>query len=174
MGFGFNILFLFFLIALPLIFTVICLASRQKKLIKFAGYFWILVFAAASTLYMVRSLKEKKKLGLGDIYGTYVVDKEKYKGKQADWQYDHFHFKITKDNHLFFYETENNKILKTIKVDIALLDYYNAPRLKLLKKSEDHHIIAENPTLYRTVWSFYYVFHSNKFGNIFFKKASWY
>jgi len=47
------------------------------------------------------------------------------------------------------------------------------PLLRIHRSAEMHHIIEEEPTLYRNVWSFYYVFKSQKFGNVFFKKGKW-
>ncbi|QRR00195.1 hypothetical protein [Dyadobacter sandarakinus] len=36
-----------------------------------------------------------------------------------------------------------------------------------------HHILMDNPTTYRETWSFYLVFDSPKFGNVFFTKGDW-
>ncbi len=36
-----------------------------------------------------------------------------------------------------------------------------------------HHIMASNPTIYRSFKSFYLVFNSSKFNNVFFKKGTW-
>ena len=34
-------------------------------------------------------------------------------------------------------------------------------------------LLVENPTTYRSAWSFYLVFYSPKFNNVYFKKGSW-
>jgi len=36
-----------------------------------------------------------------------------------------------------------------------------------------HHIVTSNPTTYRSAWSFYLVFESPKFNNVYFKKGQW-
>jgi hypothetical protein len=39
-----------------------------------------------------------------DIYGNYVIDRDICSGKQADWQYNHYRFKITEENkNIFLY-----------------------------------------------------------------------
>ncbi|NRF37488.1 hypothetical protein [Pedobacter foliorum] len=40
-------------------------------------------------------------------------------------------------------------------------------------KLPTHHIMDGDPTIYRDTWSFYLVFNSPKFGNMFFKKGAW-
>jgi hypothetical protein len=35
-----------------------------------------------------------------------------------------------------------------------------------------HHIMTSNPTTYRSAWSFYLVFYSPKFNNVYFKKGT--
>jgi len=107
-----------------------------------------------------------------DIYGKYVIDRTKYSGKQSDWQYNHFQFEITKQNQFIFYQTEYGKILDSDTINIEFLEVYSSHRVKLVGGYR-HHIIQDNPTLFRNVWSFYYVFHSPKFGNLFFKKGKW-
>ena len=95
------------------------------------------------------------------------------KRKQADWQYNHFRFEITKEDELLFYITDNEKIIKTYKEEVRFKSDYSSPHILLKSDSSLHHIIEEPPTLYRHVWSFYYVFESPKFGNVFFKKGHW-
>lgn len=51
-----------------------------------------------------------------DIYGEYVIDRNKYPGFQADWQCDHFRFEITKNDSIYFYVTEGKAIVKTYSV----------------------------------------------------------
>ncbi len=110
---------------------------------------------------------------MDDIRGAYIIDRDQFPGKQADWQYNHFRFEITDDDRFVFYETDKEKIIHTYRGHIEYNETYKTPRIKLLFNNERHHIIADNPTLYRNTWSFYYVFHSEKFGNVFFKKGEW-
>jgi len=61
-------------------------------------------------------------------------------------------------------------------IDTGRVRYTRAntnPRIVITMNRTPHHILKETPTLYRKVWSFYYVFESEKFGNMFFKKGDW-
>lgn len=120
------------------------------------------------------SLYKKMTIDKDDIYGNYIIDRDKCSGKQADWQYNRYRFKITRDNKIFFYITENEKIIKTIEGKIEINEIYTpSPRLKIIFKEPKFHIIQDNPTLYRDIWSFYYVFYSPKYQNVFFTKGEW-
>ncbi len=112
----------------------------------------------------------KMKVTKDKIYGEYVIDRNQFPGEQADWQYDNFKFKITKDNILHFSYKVSNDEYKTDLVSVKFLEHYYSDRLVIGKDSTRHHILVDNPTLYRGVWNFYYVFKSDKFGNVFFKK----
>jgi len=117
-----------------------------------------------------------------DIVGNYVIDKDKFPGKQADWQYENFRFTITDNDKLIFESRiyDNNWKADTINVsyssgyyDIDRKEYCNR-KLRVHSDSTSHHIIRDNPTLYRQSFNrFYYVFESDKFGNVFFKKGEW-
>ncbi|POR20843.1 hypothetical protein BWK58_13375, partial [Flavobacterium columnare] len=48
-----------------------------------------------------------------------------------------------------------------------------SPQIDFQTNHKNFHIIQNNPTLYREVWSFYYVFKSKKIGNMFFTKKKW-
>ena len=96
----------------------------------------------------------KKELSRDDIYGSYIIDRTKYPGIQADWQYNHFRFEIKEDNTITFYQTENVEIIKKSTGTIRFHESYHSPRLIIDMGTEPHHIIEDNPTLYRTVWSF--------------------
>jgi len=52
----------------------------------------------------------KKTVTKKDIYGSYTIDRSKFAGQQADWQYNHFRFEITKDQQFFFIK----QIIKTL------------------------------------------------------------
>ena len=57
--------------------------------------------------------------------------------------------------------------------DLDKQEYCNR-KLRIHSDSRNHHIIRDNPTLYRKYFNkFYYVFESEKFGNVFFKKGTW-
>ncbi len=109
-----------------------------------------------------------------DNYGEYVIDRDVFKGKQADWQYNHYRFEIKEDNTFLFYVTEKEKIIKTYKGTVTFI----APRGKSVcifidMNEPRHHILEQHPTMYRNIWSFYYVFKSKYYGNMFFRKGTW-
>lgn len=116
---------------------------------------------------------KKKTVEKEDIYGNYIIDRDKCSGKQADWQYNHYRFKITEDNKIFFYITEKENIIKTIEGKVEFTDGGCSPHLKIQLDEPKFHILKENPALYREVWSFYYVFESEKYKNVFFTKGNW-
>lgn len=173
MGFGFNLLFIFVLAPLTLVFLVTWLISRKIIVVKTLGLIWLIVFGMIFLLEIFHFFTAKKELTRDDIYDSYIINRTKYPGKQADWQYDHFRFEITKDNKFIFYKTDRGKINKCCKGTVKFLAAYKVPRVLLDVDTPGYHIINDKPTLYRTTGSFYYVFHSPKFGNVFFKKGNW-
>lgn len=173
MGFGANLFFVFILIPGTLIMLIVWLFTRSKQIGRLLILGWASVFGLAALSIAMQFFTEKKQLQRDDIYGTYVIDRSKFPGKQADWQYNHFRFSITKDNKFNFYVTDGNKVITIYQGSISFLEVYGHPRLVLQLPKPHHHIMEEAPTLYRNVFSFYYVFHSRKFGNVFFTKGDW-
>lgn len=115
-------------------------------------------------------LFSKKEVSREDIYGEYIIDRSKYSGRQSDWQYNSFKFELRNNHKLYFYEMDNGKVTKVSIIPV----YFCIPNhLALVKDSTRHHILSDNPTLYRETFNFYYVFKSPKFGNVFFKRGSW-
>jgi len=56
-----------------------------------------------------------------DIYGDYIIDWDKFPGKQADWQYDNFKFSITENDQLIFKARIYDNVWKfdTVKVSYS-------------------------------------------------------
>ncbi len=149
------------------------LLSKNKALSQIGRAFTIVMLFLIAMAVISNVFTTKMELKKNDIYGNYTIDRSKFSGKNSDWQYNHYRFKITKDDKIFFYITEKEKIVKTIKGTIIINDTYENARLKINFDEPKFHIFKENPTLYRNIWSFYYVFYSNKYNNMFFKKAVW-
>jgi energy-coupling factor transporter transmembrane protein EcfT len=147
--------------------------SKIKVIKQIAVISWIMLFFLISFLSILKLFTTKMKLKENKIYGEYVVDKNKCAGKQADWQYNNYRFEIKKDNKIYFYITKKERIVKTIIKDIKFNNGHSSPLLDIDLKKNDFHILKENPSLYREIWTFYYVFHSEKFGNMFFTKGKW-
>ncbi len=123
----------------------------------------------------LRWLTAKTELEKKDYHGEYVINREYFKGQQTDWQYNHFRFEIKKNDSIYFYETENDNIVKTYKGKINTTDpnIYKSVRLIIDMEKPTTHILTSNPTTYRSAWSFYLVFNSPKFNNMFFIKEKW-
>ena len=173
MGFGFNLFFIIILIPLSIILLMSWGVSRKKIFGKTLSSIWIVVIGLVLLVSLIKFISSLNELDKDDIYGEYVIDRTKYSGKQSDWQYEHFRFEINQKNEILFHVTEKEKILKTYKGKIKFLEQYKTPRIVLDFKGSKHHIVNENPTLYRNEKSFYYVFYSSKFGNVFFTKGKW-
>lgn len=173
MGFGFNLGIILIVLPLSAILMILWIINKKSifglTLLGIWGSIILLVIVASIT----RPLFEKIELKKNDFYGDYVVNRDYFKGKQADWQYNHFRFEIKSNDSILFYVTENDKIIKTFKGTIATVKPYNSARLILKMEKPTHHIISDNPTIYRSIWSFYLVFHSNRFNNVFFEKGNW-
>lgn len=173
MGFGFNLFAVFILFPLTILLGIIWLISRKKLFGKLLAFVWLPIFGLILLVGIMRIFTEKKNLDRQDIYGEYVIDRTKFAGTQADWQYDHYRFEITEKNEFIFYLTEKDKIIKTYKGHVEFLEAYKQPRIIIHTPESSYHLIEEKPTLYRNIWSFYYVFRSPKFGNVFFTKGKW-
>ena len=168
------LLILILLFPVTLLLLIIWLFSKKKIFGKIAAYIWLTFLGLIALMCIVSIFKTKKEIEKDDIYGDYIINRNKCPGKQANWQYNHYRFKITEDNKIFFYITDKEKIIKTIKGTVEIKDYYTpSPRLKINFDEPRFHIIQDNPTLYREIWTFYYVFHSEKFDNMFFTKGNW-
>ena len=173
MGFGFNLFFIFILVPLSGGLLLIWLLSRKMIFGKLLGLIWLGIVVLICLVAFLQIFTTKMKVDKSDIYGKYVIDRSKFSGKQADWQYNHFRFEITKQNKLIFYQTEEGVILERESLKVDFLEQYHNDRLLISGDTKRHHIFSDNPTLYRNIWSFYYVFESPKFGNVFFKKGRW-
>lgn len=172
MGFGFNLAFIFIIIPGLALLFIIWLTGK-----KIAGKMILYVLAAIAALVIISSalrfFTSKTVLKKSDYYGTYIIDHNYFPGKQADWQYNSFRFEIKENDSIYFYHTDGEKVLHTYKGIISTVKPYNSARLVVKMDKPTHHIIESNPTTYRSAWSFYLVFNSAKFNNVFFKKAEW-
>ncbi|MBO0360532.1 hypothetical protein J0X19_21400 [Hymenobacter sp. BT186] len=176
MGFGFNLFFIFILLPLTLIlvvaFFITWLSTGKTIFGKILGILWLFVLSLV-ILSMIARASLSTDIERDDIYGEYVIDRTKFPGKQADWQYNHFRFEITERNKLFFHVTEGINVTRTYSSEVSFTTSSRNPHIILYPTIPTHHIISDNPTLYTNTSEFYYVFHSPKFGNVFFKKGEW-
>jgi len=173
MGFGFNLFVISILIPLTGILLLIWLLTRKKVFGKVVGLIWLGLIALVIISEIVNSIKGKIKLEKKDYYGEYIVNRNYFPGKQADWQYDNFRFEIKDNDSIYFYVTNKEKILKTYRGTITTTKPYSSERLIINMEQPNHHIMTSNPTIYRNTWDFNLVFYSPKFNNLYFKKGRW-
>lgn len=85
MGFGFNLFFVFVLIPLTLIFVSIWLITKKKFIGKTLGVIWIGILCLVMVASLIQWLTSKTKLNKKDFYGEYIINRNYFPGKQADW-----------------------------------------------------------------------------------------
>ena len=168
--------FLFWLFILAPLTGILLLAwwgTKNKIYGKIVGYFYLSLFGLFILGTIIRLLTDKKKLEKNDYYGEYIVNRDYFSGSQADWQYDNFRFEIKENDSIYFHVTDKEKILKTYRGTITTTKPYSSERLIIKMEQQTHHIMTSNPTTYRSAWSFYLVFYSPEFNNVYFKKGQW-
>ncbi|GEO07462.1 hypothetical protein AAE02nite_51260 [Adhaeribacter aerolatus] len=175
MGFGFNLFFILILIPFTGILLIIWLISRKLLIGKILRLIWLGIIGLVVLVSALNWLTSKTELDKEDYYGEYVINRDYFKGKQTDWQYNHFRFEITDQDSIFFHVTDKEKILNTYRGTVRTTNpiNYHSDRLIIVMEKPTHHILTSNPTTYRSAWSFYLVFNSPKFHNVFFEKGKW-
>lgn len=173
MGFGFNLFFVFFLLPFTVVGLIAWLFTNRKLLIIAIAVTWLGITVLMLLAALVQLLMSKTVLAKEDYNGHYVINRDYFPGKQADWQYNTFRFEIKHNDSIYFYVTDEKKIVKTYRGSVNMMAPYQSKRLKIMMDTPTHHVVDDNPTTYRSIWSFYLVFNSQKFGNMFFKKGDW-
>ena len=110
--------FLFFLFILAPLTGILLLAwwgTGNKIFGKIVGYFWLGLFGLFILGTIIRLLTDKKELEKNDYYGEYIVNRDYFPGKQADWQYDNFRFEIKDNDSIYFHVTDKEEILNHVK-----------------------------------------------------------
>lgn len=171
---GTSILF-FVIILFTTALLIAFILSKERVFLKTIGYLFVGVLGLVVLLEIVHWFNSKTELDKEDFYGDYVINRDYFKGTQTDWQYNTFRFEITEQDSLLFHITDQEKIVKTYRGIIKTTDpeNYRSQRLMVEMNQPTHHILTTNPTIYRSSWSFYLVFNSPKFNNVFFKKGKW-
>ena len=182
MGFGFNLFvapLLFLLLIGLIIFSVARIIyaatindwSIAKNHAKGWGFAIGIIICFALLVSILRVFNTKMEVTKDDIYGEYIIDRNMFKGVQADWQYNRYRFKVAEDDILSFYLIDGKTILDSVKINVSFVSR-RSDRVKL-EQLNIHHILSTNPTLHRDIWDFYYSFYSEKYGNMYFKKGDW-
>jgi len=123
MGFGFN-LFVFPILAIVfgayLLYTIVriilAIINKDKqtiiRLFKNWGIIGAIIIGIPLFFTLIKPLTSKMIVNENDTRGKYVIDREMFSGKQADWQYNHFRFEIT-NNDIFLFHITKTKPLWT-------------------------------------------------------------
>ena len=105
-----------------------------------------------------------------DAYGDYRIDTTFYPGRNARWQYAHYRFSITRtDSIAFMVMTDTGTEARVYKHKIKYSSR-EACRWSIDDTDTTFHVIKHPPTLYRKRYHFYYVFHSDRYGEMCFSK----
>ncbi len=146
----------------------------KKTLLKAWGIVICILICIPIVLFLLTPFWTPMTASKSDNYGEYVIDRDMFKGKQADWQYNHYRFEIKEDNTFLFHVTNKEKILKTYKGTVSFISPRGESYCVLIDvRGVIPQVIDLNPTMYTQTWSFYYVFKSRDYGNMFFKKGEW-
>jgi len=170
MGFGFN-LFGFPLLLLATVgLTIYAIIKRSWRPLIFVAIMWGLTFILFTIVAIFRHYQTPIRLSRQDVIGEYRIDTNFFAGTNANWQFEHFRFSITDSDSIEFKVYNDNKtISKTYKHKVAFTG--GTPTLWRISADSTHHVISHQPTLYRGHKKFYYVFRSDKYGNMFFRKV---
>ncbi len=128
MGFGFNLFFTFILLPVLGILLVIFLLYKKTIIINIIGFIGIGILSLIIFSISIQWLTSKTELEKEDYYGQYIVNRNYFSGKQADWQYSNFRFEIKENDSIYFYVTNQEKILKTYRGKIITVKPYNSER----------------------------------------------
>lgn len=173
MGFGFNLFLIFILIPLIGILLILFGITKNKFFGKSIGFIIIGILSLMVISGISQWIKSKKVLTKEDYYGEYIINRDFFKGKQSDWQYENYRFKITEKDSILFFVMQQGKVLKTYKGKIKTVNPYGSERIVIEMEKPTIHILETNPTIYRSSCDFYLVFNSAKFKNMYFKKGEW-
>lgn len=193
MGFGFNLFLVFilfpFLVAIILIALFWLIFGKKlfkRSLIVLLSSLWnillvrIFIYCTATgallfiSLLCFSVLNQKVNLNHDDIFGTYIIDRSMFRGKQADWQYNHLRFRFKTNNQFQLFITDSCRIVKIYSGNFKFLDIYDgSPRITLELNPALRSFTDSCPMLVRGKWSFKFVLNSPMYHNIFFKRGDW-
>ncbi|MFK8060199.1 MAG: hypothetical protein AB8B78_08930 [Polaribacter sp.] len=168
-----GIFFMFILLPISLILLLIAGITEKKIIAKLVVGFWLMIIGLFILSEILSPFYEKKVLEKSDFYGEYIIDRNYFSGKQADWQYNNFRFEIKENDSIYFYVTDGKIINEIYKGKFSTRKTYTSERPKFEMVKPNHHILTTNPTVYREIWDFILVFDSPKFSNMYFRKGKW-
>lgn len=177
MGFFFLLMIFFSLAFFSAVLGIIGLFHQSRSIGKFLKVLWLgfggLIVSGIVLIVVANLWADFRDIHKKDLYGEYVIDRHIFRGKQADWQYNHYRFELTEKGEILFHITDKSRIIKTEVCQISFIENYRHPRLKITVTDSTYHVIDGIPTLYVNGSDFYYVFESSRYGNMFFTKGKW-
>lgn len=170
MGFGFNFIGFPLLLLATGGLVIYAIAKQSWKPLLVVAVLWGLTILLFFTATIADHFRTPIRLEKADIIGEYRIDTNFFSGTNAKWQYDHYRFTITPTDSIIFYVTNKDTIIKSVQEKIMYAD--GPPALwKVQSDTTIYHVVRYPPTLYRGHKKFYYVFKSNYYGNMFFRKV---
>ncbi len=174
MGFGFNLGMIFIIIPVSILLFILGVITKKKIFSIIFFSIWTVIIASVVLTSIIQFLMPDNKLDKDDYYGEYIIDREFFSGKESDWQYNRYRMEIKESDSIFLYTYDKEKLVATHKGGITTVQPYGSERLVIHMEKPNHHITNTNPTVYREGWgSFYLVFYSTKFHNMYFRKGNW-
>lgn len=169
MGLGFNLIGFPLLILTTLGLLTYFLITKKKAVLKILSVAWLLIIVVIATRLIANHYQTPIRLTKADIIGEYRIDTNHFNGINANWQHSHYKFIITATDSIIFYETNKDIIIRTFKEKITYSP--GPPDLWRVQSDTAFHVIRYPPTLFRGHNKFYYVFVSERYGNMFFRRV---
>ena len=110
----FKFIYLLIAIGLTSILLLLGITNRQNASGRFAIGLVVLFLIMIGSLAINHWWNSKTILDRNDYNGEYIIDRSYFKGDQADWQYNHYRFEVTKDDSIFFHVTNGRSIVKNL------------------------------------------------------------
>ncbi len=168
----FLLLVLIFLVVLIIsIYSVLAFIFTGKA--AYGSLFFKVVgasFLALALLMGLRWLGDSVTLKKEDFYGDYVINRDYFPGKNAQWQYEHYKFTIRQDDSLFFYVMNGDSVESTYKGKVNVNTGYASARITFDMQPPVHHVFTEQPMIVRSRWGFTIVMYSPFYNNMYFEK----
>ena len=169
MGFGFNLIGFPLLILTTLGMLAHFLITKKKILLRISSVVWLLIIIMIATRLIADRYRTPIRLTKADIIGEYRIDTNIFRGINANWQHSHYKFIITPTDSIVFYVTSKDTLIRTFKEKIKYSP--GPPDLWKVQSNTAFHIIKHPPILFRGHNKFHYVFVSERYGNMFFRKV---
>ena len=126
-------------------------------------YTWVpflfIILCAVTVIWLENEVVLTKK----DFYGTYRINRNYFPGEDAEWQYEHYKFKIL----------ENDSIVRVYKGKVFFNESYKSVRIWFDMLSPVHHVMSDQPLIIRSRWGFDIVMFSPLYNNMYFEKSCW-